>query len=104
MEITTQKQIQVSLFIGVLESSTVRMYLGQSHLWKQDSIVKNNDTPSETHYQGKTYIGFTLPTEGVSLSALHHIEEKLLTTVKKYCPELDQEQIQIIIFPQILIT
>lgn len=104
MEITTQKQIQVSLFIGVLESSTVRMHLGQSHLWKQDSIIKNSETPSETHYQGKTYIGFSLPSEGISLLTLHKIEQKLRASVTHYCPELTQDDIQITIFPQILIS
>ena len=104
MDVTTNKQLKVSLFLGIQETSTIRMHLNQSSLWKQDSILRGTETPSETHYQGKTYFGFPLVSEGISLAELHRIQKKLETTLIQYCPELPHEEIKTIIFPQILIT
>ena len=104
METSTKKQIQVSLFIGILENSTVRMHLNQSQLWKQAAIERNSETPSETHYQGKTYIGFSISSEGILLQDLRSIETKLRFLISNYCPDLPQNEIQVSIFPQILIT
>lgn len=104
METSTKKQIQVSLFIGALENSTLRMHLNHSHLWKQASILRNYETPSETHYQGKSYIGFSIPSRKISLQDLRNIEINLRKLISSYCPDLPHEEIEISIFSQILIT
>lgn len=95
--------LTTKMFVGILVTSEVRMYLTQSVLWKQIVIAPTEKRAElqQVHYQGKEYIGFYLEEQSTDLIQIQQYEKVIKEKVQTYCPDLDCRKQPVVIFGQV---
>lgn len=82
--------IENRIFLGFLLANELLLFLNQSKEWREAKILGN--TPlKETHYQGKTYIGMSLPSI-LNCDEIKEKEKEIKTLMQLYCPRLDVDR------------
>lgn len=94
--------IQIHIFLGYQQNKEIKMYLNQSHSWKESKLL-GNATLSVTQWQDQEYIGLFISL----LSSCSHIKEKeqeIKTQLQLYCPKLNLDKHSACLFPQLFLS
>ncbi len=77
-----------------------------SPTWKGALIAwqSEKNTWIELRYQNKHYFGKYLSGPAIALPELRLMDQELKTIFTEHCQELSQEQIKLIIIPQLLVS
>jgi hypothetical protein len=93
--------IKVQIFLGIMQTSEVRMYLNQNADWQTASVEKKTLLKEATWNQ-KIYLGYYLASD-LNYLIIKKNEEKIKSELQVYCPKLNLDQHLIFLFPQTLI-
>ncbi len=98
-------QIKVKVFLGCAVNSHLKLQLNKSIGWKNAKIVGQATLPKleEITYQGQQYIGLFLPNEENLLSDVKKYHDEALEELHSYIPDLDQQPINFVLFPQLFV-
>jgi len=98
----TSNPIIIKFFLGFHLNSEVRMYLNQSHAWKEEQLIHQHNV-KETRYEDKDYIGLLLNSP-LTTPLLKNEEQQLKSILQSYCPKLQMDKQKIYLFPQLFIS
>lgn len=105
MKPSTAAKVTVRLFVGLLLTSEMKMFLHQSTQWRNVSLrQKNTEEIKEVHYSGKDYIGLYLPHEKVTLEELPSVEQMIKQRLEQYCPDYDIQNARVFVFAQVFVA
>lgn len=93
--------MQARLFMGILVSSELRLFLDQSVQWKED-VELNSSALQQLNYNKSAYIGFYIPSL-LPLMEVYEKEKQLKNQLQVYCSKINLETLNCKIFSQILI-
>ena len=92
----------VLLFLGCPKNSEMEMHLRQSKLWQEAKLTGTN-TLTESYFNRTEYIGSQYASSHISLQELQKLESDILDRLRIYCPNLAVDQLELTLFPLILI-
>lgn len=98
-------KVFAKLFIGVLVTSEVKMYLNQSLRWKNAQIINDPEAGELiiVRFHDHDYIGCYSSVENVAFSELSSYDKHVLEKLQSYCPNLPLKAQKVSIFSQIFI-
>lgn len=95
--------ITTKIFLGCVLTSEIKFHLQNSHAWKLAKI-ENPDILTTTPFQGKEYIGLSLPHPQLTLAEIRPYEASIRQNLSTFCPKLQFDNVNIHIFPQLLVS
>ena len=106
MKTHSKSGIAVKLFVGCLLTGEGKLNLRNSLGWKQAKISGQHHPLNlqEIHYQNHEYLGIFVSEEYLTLKELKVFEERIRKAIEDYCPDLDQNTLKVVVFPQILVS
>lgn len=102
----TQGKVTTRLFVGCAVTSELKMYLSQSIKWKHVNILatKNPEDLSIIHHHGKDYIGLYAQHDKITVAELEEIEKIIKQQIQIYCPQIEIQKVNSVVFPQLFIA
>lgn len=95
-------KLETKLFAGCYLTSEIRMHLSKSIQWKHATIM--TEGLQIVHYHGKDYLGSYLNEKKATLQELAICQEKIQTQLHNYCPALEINKIEILVFAQVFLA
>lgn len=104
--LNTTPKVSTRIFVGFLITAELKMHLNLSIKWKHANILgkKSKDILQEVHFHGKDFIGLYVPDTKLTVSSLLEYEKNIKQQLHTFCPKVEIENVDSIVFPQVFIA
>ena len=103
MDAATKDRIQINIFVGFALKINYKIALNNNSLWKEASVSKTTSLRQITH-EDKSYIGFYIRHEAVTLKDLQNAASQARDEFQKFCIGEDVSKCKAQIFPQVFVS
>lgn len=93
--------ISCKLFLGIKEDSEIRMHLGKSNLWQEDKVSGLAEL-KERDFDKSVYIGCYIAAY-LTVFEIKDKEKFIKQQLQQYCPKVNWDRHQSIIFSEVFI-
>jgi len=105
MKSTVSNKLSVQLFAGYYLSPEIRRNLHENKEWEEAKIKWQSEKNGLQiiPYQSKEYLGSYLEKETLTLGEIRKTEENIRKLLLECCPRLQENTLDLVIFPQVFI-